>query len=146
MSGIIVGIDGSTHSHGALDWALREAGIRHEPLTVVVVQEVAASGWRGYEIYPADQTLREETRKAVQEDVDKAAGQLGTAAPASITVQAFLGQPAAQLIDASKDADLLVVGSRGSGGFSRLLMGSVSSQVAHHARCPVVIVPSEARP
>ena len=51
------------------------------------------------------------------------------------------GDPAEELVKASRDADMLVVGSRGSGGFARLLMGSVSSQVTHHAACPVVIIP-----
>ncbi len=145
MSGIFVGVDGSRHSGAALDWALREAGFRHEPLTVVTVQVVPTSGWGGSVEYPADQVSRAETQKAVQETVDKAAAQLGDAAPPSITVQAVLGQPAAQLIEASRDADLLVVGSRGSGGFSRLLLGSVSTQVSEHAHCPIVIVPGDRR-
>jgi nucleotide-binding universal stress UspA family protein len=52
MSGIYVGIDGSSHSQVALEWAMREAGIRHEPLTVIAVQEVPASGWGGLVVYP----------------------------------------------------------------------------------------------
>jgi len=52
-----------------------------------------------------------------------------------------MGDAAEELVRASRDADLLVVGSRGSGGFAKLLVGSVSSQVTHHAACPVVIVP-----
>ena len=55
------------------------------------------------------------------------------------------GGPAARLLAAARDADMIVVGSRGAGGFARLLMGSVSTQVSHHARCPVVIVPAEDR-
>ena len=51
------------------------------------------------------------------------------------------GDVAEELVRASRDADMLVVGSRGSGGFARLLMGSVSSQVTHHAECPVVVIP-----
>jgi nucleotide-binding universal stress UspA family protein len=140
MSGIFVGVDGSTHSQTALDWATREAGIHHAPLTVITVHEVAASGWGGSLEFPADEIMREEERKAVQEAVDQTVAQLGDAAPPEITVQALIGQPAPLLIEASKGADLLVVGSRGSGGFSRLLLGSVSNQVAEHAQCPVTII------
>ena len=143
MPGIFVGVDGSTCSQTALDWAMREAGFRHAPLTVITVQEVATSGWGGSVEYPADEIMRAETRKAVQEVVDKAAAQLGDARPPSITVQAVIGQPSAVLIEESADADVLVVGSRGTGGFTRLLMGSVSTQVVHHAHCPVVVVPHD---
>jgi nucleotide-binding universal stress UspA family protein len=145
MSGIFVGVDGSTHSQIALDWAIREAGIRQTALTVITVHEVAASGWGGSEVFPADEVMRDRERKAVQEAVDKTVAQIGGAAPPQVTVQALLGQPAPQLIEASKDADLLVVGSRGTGGFSRLLLGSVSNQLAEHAHCPVTIVPHDRR-
>jgi nucleotide-binding universal stress UspA family protein len=73
--------------------------------------------------------------------VAKAAAQLGEAQPLSVTVRAVNGLPAQELIEASRDADLLVVGSRGGGGFARLMMGSVSDQVVRHAHCPVVVVP-----
>ena len=111
-----------------------------QPLTVITVHEVAASGWGGSLEFPADEVMREEERKAVQEAVDQTAAQLGDAAPPEITVQALIGQPAPLLIEASKGADLLVVGSRGSGGFARLLLGSVSTQVTEHAQCPVTII------
>jgi nucleotide-binding universal stress UspA family protein len=71
--------------------------------------------------------------------VDKLASQIGGERPA-VTVVGVNGVPAEELIKAGADADLLVVGSRGSGGFGRLLLGSVSSQVTHHATCPVVVV------
>jgi nucleotide-binding universal stress UspA family protein len=61
---------------------------------------------------------------------------------ASLTVMALSGFPAQTLIDASTDSDLLVVGTRGGGGFAPLRLGSVSNQVVHHASCPVVVVPS----
>ena len=140
MSGIFVGVDGSTHSQTALDWAMREAGIRRAPLTVITVHEVAASGWGGSLEFPVDEVLREEEKKAVHELVNKVVAQLGDVAPPEITVRALIGQPAPLLIEASKDAALLVVGSRGSGGFARLLLGSVSTQVAEHAQSPVTIV------
>ena len=66
----------------------------------------------------------------------------GSSAP-SVTVRSVSGSPAAELIKAGTGADLLVVGARGSGGFARLLMGSVSAQVTHHAPCPVVVVPGQ---
>jgi nucleotide-binding universal stress UspA family protein len=140
MSGIYVGIDGSSHSQLALEWAMREAVIRREPLTVIAVHEVPTSGWGGMIVYPQDSELREESRKAAQEAVDKAAAQLGGEAPSSVTVQATIGLPATELIELSEDADLLVIGSRGAGGFTRLIVGSTSAQVSQHAHCPVVIV------
>jgi nucleotide-binding universal stress UspA family protein len=58
-----------------------------------------------------------------------------------VLVSVETGDAAEELVRASSDAEMLVVGSRGSGGFAKLLMGSVSSQVTHHAACPVVVVP-----
>lgn len=147
MPGILVGVDGSRHSQRALEWAMKEAAVWHMALTAITVNPVAVSGWTGTPIRSEeDERAREQARQTVQEAADKAAGQLaGAARPASVTVHAVSGSPAAELISASRDADLLVVGSRGAGGFARLVMGSVSNQVAHHAHCPVVIVPPETR-
>ena len=142
MAGITVGIDGSHDAHRALEWAMREAAVRHVPLTVVTVHEVAVSGWTGQPIvFPVDQADVEKVRQAAEEMVAKAAGQLGESQPASVTVRAVNGFPAQELIEASRDADLLVVGSRGGGGFARLMLGSISQKVVHHAHCPVVVVP-----
>ena len=140
MSGVYVGIDGSNHSQIALNWAMREAGYRHQPLTVVAVQEVPITGWGGMMVLPGDDELKEKARQAAQEAADKTMAELGDAAPPAVTVQATIGQAATELIEASKDADLLVVGSRGVGGFTRLILGSTSGQVTQHAHCPVVIV------
>jgi len=136
-----VGIDGSSHSVRALEWALNEAASRHARLTVLTVHSVAVSGWSGNPILlPGDAEDQEKARQAAEELTLKAASQLGEAKPASITVRAIIGFPAEELIKASGDADLLVVGSRGAGGFTKLIVGSVSSQVVHHATCPVVVV------
>ncbi len=143
MSGIVVGIDGSENSQQALDWAVKEAATRHAPLTVVAVHQVAAGHWTGNPlIYPEDLPEQEKVRQAAEEAVSKAVSQPGGAKPASVTVRAVSGLAARELIEASRDADLVVVGSRGEGGFASLLMGSVSSQVVHHAACPVVVVRS----
>ena len=143
MPGIVVGVDGSRHSERSLEWAMKEAALRQVPLTVVAVHPVATSGWtKAGMSFPADAADEERARAAAQEEVDKVASEVGGQRPPSVTVRAESGVPAEVLINASKGADMLVVGSRGSGGFSRLLMGSVSNQVAHHAACPVVIIPS----
>jgi nucleotide-binding universal stress UspA family protein len=71
--------------------------------------------------------------------VDDIATELGGKVP-EVTVTVTKGNPAEELVKAARGADMLVVGSRGSGGFGRLLMGSVSSQVTHHAECPVMVV------
>jgi nucleotide-binding universal stress UspA family protein len=145
MPGITVGVDGSDGSLLALDWAMREAALRHAALTVLTIHEVAASGWtRRPIVVPEDKAAEETGRQAAEEAVAKVASQLGGSQPASVTVSAVSGVPAQELVNASGDSDLVVVGSRGGGGFARLLVGSVSSQVVHHSACPVVVVRNKA--
>jgi nucleotide-binding universal stress UspA family protein len=142
MPGITVGVDGSDNSHRALEWAMKEAALRHAPLTVLAVHEVAANQWTANPvIYPEDAPMTEQARHWAEDAVTKVAGQLGDAQPPSVTVRAKSGFSAKELIDASQDSDLLVVGSRGGGGFARLAVGGVSSKVVYHAACPVVVVP-----
>jgi nucleotide-binding universal stress UspA family protein len=143
MPGIVVGFDGSVHSERSIEWALQEAALRHVPLTVLAVHPVAKSMWtRTAIIYPADESDVDKARTAARESVDKLASQIVASERPAVTVDAVNGVPAEELIKAGGDADLLVVGARGSGGFGRLRLGSVSSQVTHHATCPVVVVPS----
>jgi nucleotide-binding universal stress UspA family protein len=142
MPGIVVGVDGSGHSQRALDWAMREAAIRHAPLTVVTVHQLVR-GYTGTGVpYANDIQLAEQAGKQAKQEADEILAELGDARPESVTVQALSGIPAEELLRVAWDADLIVMGSRGAGGFAKLLMGSVSAQVAQHARCPVVIVPS----
>jgi nucleotide-binding universal stress UspA family protein len=144
MPGIVVGFDGSAHSERSIEWAMKEAALRHTPLTVLAVHPVAVSAWTGTPItFAADEGEVEKARTAAQESVDKVASQQGGERP-SVTVRALSGVPAEELIKAGEGADLVVVGSRGSGGFGRLLLGSVGSQVTQHAPCPVVVVPAAA--
>ena len=146
MPGIVVGVDGSDHSHRALIWAMREAAGRHVPLTVLAVRpdpvRPATAIYWGAHAYPEDSHNPEVARKAIEEIVEQAGNEIGKAAP-QVTVNVATGDPAEELIKASRDADLVVVGSRGSGGFASLLMGSVSSKVTHHAACPVVVIRGE---
>jgi len=145
MSGIVVGVDGSGHSQRALERAMKEAAIRHVPLTVLTVHE-AVRGYLGHmTVYADDPDRTEEARKAAQAETDEVLAGLDGPRPDSVTVTADHGYPVEELINAGKDADMIVLGSRGAGGFTRLMMGSVSSQVAQHAHCPVLIVPPENR-
>ncbi len=142
MPGIVVGIDGSPNSERALDWAMRQAAAVHAPLTVITVHEVPKSYWGGIPVIgPADRPLLEKLRQAAEEMTQKAASQLGDSRPASVTVHAVNGFVARDLVDASQDADLVVVGARSASVLGRLLIGSVSSEVVQHSACPVVIVP-----
>jgi nucleotide-binding universal stress UspA family protein len=144
MPGIIAGIDGSSHSIHVLEWALKEGALQHSAVTVLTVHLVPASPWTGNPTILSGETEDlEDLRQAAEEMTQKVATQLDGSRPTSITVRAVAGFPAKELIDASRDADLMVVGSRGAGGFARLMLGSVSSQVVHHAHCPVVVVRGE---
>lgn len=146
MPGIIVGVDGSRHSRQALEWAVREAALRHQPLTVLTVQQAVAGYFGGPVSCPGDAEPAAEARATAQQETDEVLGGLGDEArPESVKVRSVTGLPAEEILAAADDADLLVLGSRGAGGFKQLLMGSVSSQVAHHARCPVAVIPHAGR-
>lgn len=152
MSGIIVGIDGSYHSQRALEWAVREAAVRQLPLRVLTVYRTAVAYWGGAAAalaFPGDSSLADslagQALTVAREATEKALAGGGDAHPASVTVEAVGGIAAEELVGASRGADMIVVGSRGTGGFARLLLGSVSTQVVHHAHCAVVVIPAEDR-
>jgi len=143
MSGILVGVDGSGHSQRALEWAMKEAGLRHEPLTVLTVHQAVAGYYGGVAVYTDDPAHTELVRQAAQAETDKVLASLAEPRPASVTVTAVHGFPVEELIKAGAGADVIVLGSRGAGGFTRLMLGSVATQVAQHAPCPVLIIPPE---
>lgn len=141
MSGILVGYDGSGHSLRALEWAAHEAVIRREPLTVLSVRQAAPAQWFPDE--SGDPGLPD-TRALAGEQAEKAIARVAVELPRPrVTVRAVDGTPAEKLLSAASDAGMVVVGSRGTGGFARLRLGSVSSYLTHHAHCPVVVVPDD---
>jgi nucleotide-binding universal stress UspA family protein len=144
MSGIVVGLDGSGHSDRALEWAAREAALRQVPLTVLTVHQPVIAYLGGAVDNDLDRTVTERVQSVAEQLTDGVLHCLA-AGPPHVTVQSVGGSPAEELLNASKDADMLVVGSRGAGGFARLVMGSVRAQVAQHASCPVVVIPAESR-
>jgi nucleotide-binding universal stress UspA family protein len=140
MPGILVGIDGSAHSHHALEWAVGEAATRHAPLTVLTVSQAVASYWGA----ALDPDLAKKARDAAQRQTDSVLAKTDERSrPPSVTVRAVTGVPGDELLNAAADVEMIVVGCRGAGGFKRLRMGSVSLQVTHHARCPVVVIPDD---
>jgi nucleotide-binding universal stress UspA family protein len=145
MPGIIVGVDGSGHSQRALEWAMKEAAVRHLPLTVLTVDPAIVGYFGGVITSPQDLELTARAEAAVKAEADTVLTGLDGAHPESVTVRAMHGFPVEELVNASKEADLIVLGSRGVGGFTRLMLGSTADQVVRHAHCPVTIVPPERR-
>jgi nucleotide-binding universal stress UspA family protein len=141
MSGIVVGVDGSSHSQRALAWAMKEAAVRHVPLSVLTVHPAIVGYFGGVVTSPQDLELTEQ----VQAEADKVLTGLDGPHPESVTIKSVHGFPVAELVNASKEADLVVLGSRGVGGFTRLMLGSTAGQVVQHAYCPVTIIPPEDR-
>ena len=145
MPGIIVGVDGSGHSQRALEWAMEEAAIRHAPLTILTVHPAIMGYFGSMVTTPVDMEFTEQIQAAVKLEADRVLAGLSGSHPESVTVKAVHGFPVEEFVSASKGADLVVLGSRGAGGFTRMLMGSTAGQVVQHAHCPVLIVPPEDR-
>jgi nucleotide-binding universal stress UspA family protein len=134
---IVVGFDGSKPARRALEWAAAEARLRDAVLRVVYA-------WMIVPIAVPELVIAEDVdelqRSAEAYLADAVAGLLPADDGVEVELVVVNARPAEALLEAAKDADLLVVGSRGLGGFAGLLLGSISSQCAHHAPCPVVIV------
>ncbi len=139
---IVVGIDGSTHAEEALTWAIEQAGLEHRPLTIVHSVEpigLAASGtYAGAGIDYA--VLADEVRIAGQHLLKQATARAGEALP-GLEIHEVLSytDPRTTLLDLSRQAAMIVLGSRGRGPIASLLLGSVSVSVSKHASCPVVV-------
>ncbi len=152
MGTIVVGVDGSTGSDAALRWALNEARLRGTKLRVVHVYQppqlplagVGAAGGVGVPVFAEN---ADEFRRAAEAEAINLIGEglrrTGGDSLRDLEIErAALEGPAAQtLVESARDEELLVLGSRGRGGFLGLLLGSVSQQCTQHSPCPVVILP-----
>lgn len=162
---IVVGMDGSSAAHEALAWAYRHAAKTGDALLLVTTYEVESgsnpySGSYAYApdgriaayLTEAESRWREDRHRIAQEraegmiaDVLRSVRATTDLADARVLVSTEViagGRPAEALVERSRRADLLVVGSRGLGGFRGLMLGSVSQQCVQHAACPVVVVRS----
>jgi nucleotide-binding universal stress UspA family protein len=142
MQRVVVGVDGSANSRRALAWALEEARLRNACLDVVHAWEpariVGFGALAGGAVELGGSPHEEQATLLLDEMIAAASTE---DLPTPIDAIAVRGSAAWALLETAKGADLIVVGSRGRGGFAGLLLGSVSQQVAQHAPCPVVIVP-----
>ena len=139
---IVVGVDGSHQSEKAIDWALEESRAHGDDVILVHAWQSPGLALTGY----AGATLpvfgSEDIKKLAEELLATCIKEVRRRAPdVRLDSRLVEGHPAAALVAASEGARLLVVGTRGLGGFKGMLMGSVSTSCAHHAQCPVVIVP-----
>lgn len=136
---VVVGIDGSPGGEAALRFAFEEARLRGLPLRIVCAWEASAGAYVGEAFAPTADVFLEAEHHA-EEVLRTALGQLAPDASVRVEALSVEGHPATVLSEQARDAELLVVGSRGRGAATSLLLGSVSQGVAHHAHCPLVIV------
>jgi nucleotide-binding universal stress UspA family protein len=144
---IVVGVDGSTGSLAALGWAVDEARQRGTSLRVVMTWQMPQN-YGSPIIWATGMNPSVDAKAVLAQAADSEAERLkDEVAPDDVptTWDVVQGHPAWKLIDMSKGADLLVVGSRGHGGFVGAMLGSVSQHVVIHAHCPVVVVPDPHR-
>jgi nucleotide-binding universal stress UspA family protein len=142
-AGVVVGYDGSPESRLALSWAAATAHRRGTKLTLLHSVNLGfIPGFPAFDTSQVEPELQDAARRLVDDGATRAGDTLDAS---EIQTQYWLGSPAAQIVEASHNADLVVVGSRGRGRITGGLLGSTSYAVAAHADCPVVVVrPSHA--
>jgi nucleotide-binding universal stress UspA family protein len=153
MGKIVVGVDGSAGSLAALRFALAEARLRGDAVVALHAWVMPLSEAPGPFLLelpalggPPVEEVTRALRRAAQERLAAALQEVDAEAEGIEVEERVVEAPAAHaLVEASREADLLVVGTRGHGGFAGLLLGSVSTQCLQHARCPVVVVPAARR-
>ena len=132
---IVVGVDGSVPSKAALSWAMEQGRLTGAVVEAVIAWEFPAT--YGYPVPVMDVDWEKQAQQTVSQAVADVASH---AAPVKLTYKVIEGNAAEVLLDESAGADLLVVGSRGHGGFVEALLGSTGQHCVHHATCPVVVI------
>jgi nucleotide-binding universal stress UspA family protein len=131
---IVVGIDGSEASKDALRWAARQAEMTGADLQAIIAWHLPNTYGS---MLPEGIDFEVDARKSLEDAVREV---LGSSPSIKVSIVVAEGSAAGAIIEASAHADLVVVGSRGHGAFSGMLLGSVSEHVVSHAACPVVVV------
>jgi nucleotide-binding universal stress UspA family protein len=143
---IVVGVDGSESSRQALRWAQSMADRGNGSVEAVMAWQIMPSyAWAGayWGAMPGEPDPASMAEKVLHQVVDEV---FGADRPAGLELTVTEGSPAGVLVERSKNAAMVVVGSRGHGGFAGLLLGSVSEAVAEHAACPVLVVHGDSAP
>jgi len=147
--GIVVGVDGSPSSDMAVRWAAREAAMRNVPLSLVHVVErppwglVALGGGAVPPLTDISEWRKEEGEEVISAAVDLAKESAQNGSLPQLNVEVCFSAIGPALFDLSTHAQMIVVGSRGHGRVSRVLLGSVSTGLIHHAHCPVAVIHDE---
>lgn len=139
--GILVGVDGSTASDAAVAWATREAIMRHLPITLMHAISPVVVGWPVGQLYAEMPEWQQENgRDFIDQARTTLTANLGESERPEIHIKMVYSSVVPALIDASKDAWMIVAGSEGLGALGRLLLGSVTTGLIHHAHCPVAVI------
>jgi nucleotide-binding universal stress UspA family protein len=139
---IVVGVDGSPSSLSALRWAIRQARLTGGTVDAVIAWQIPAV-MSGYGWAPIAVAGGDDYEEAAEKTLEAAISDTAGTDPPPISRVIVHGNAPEALLEASKGADLLVVGSRGHGGFADALLGSVGQHCVHHAHCPVLIMRGE---
>ena len=138
---IVVGVDGSEASKAALRWGVNQARRYGSTVTAMQIWQYPVMAFDGYGGGAVAMMTAEDYEKVTEQSLaTTVADVVGDDLSVPIVMSVCNGHAASKLVDAGDAADLLVVGSEGHGGFSGMLLGSVSMHVVHHAKCPVVVV------
>ena len=139
--GIIVGVDGSPASDAAVSWAAHDAVMRGVPLTLMHVQDPVSRTWSQAKVLEEVSGWQKAEGRGILANASKIAQDIASdTSQIAINGELQFAAPVPTLVDRSEDADLIVVGTDGRGALARGLLGSVSSGLVRHARCPVAVI------
>lgn len=142
--GVLVCVDGSTASDAAVAWATREATMRGLPIMLMHAVPPVVVGWPVGRLYgDMPDWQRDDSQQVIDQARKTLSAALGGAKPPEIRTDVIYSNAVSALIEASKDAWMIVVGSQGLGAMGRLLLGSVTTGLVHHAHCPVAVIHPE---
>lgn len=142
--GVLVCVDGSPESDAAVVWATHEAVMRHMPITLLHAVTPLVVGWPVGQLYTdMPEWQKDDAQNVIEQARKTLTNNLGEAKPPEVHTEMVYSSVVPTLIDASKEAWMIVAGSQGMDALGRLLLGSVTTGLIHHAHCPVAVIHSD---